>query len=153
MIQGTLAISGWDHCPGLLTPVILCYSQIFVISFYYLEARIALTICHIRMSLVRFFIFLISWLHCVACGILVPPPGTEPAPPAVEAWNPNHWTTKEVPVTCTIIDLRVFFKITHLNKLYFKTQLCHNNKWKPMLLCPMGTYTLKWICWKPKSVI
>ena len=33
----------------------------------------------------------------MACGILVPGPGIEPAPPALEAWSPNHWTTREVP--------------------------------------------------------
>ena len=32
-----------------------------------------------------------------ACGILVPQPGIEPAPPAVEAWNLNHGTAREVP--------------------------------------------------------
>ena len=30
-------------------------------------------------------------------GILVPQPGTEPPPPALEAWSLNHWTTREVP--------------------------------------------------------
>ena len=37
------------------------------------------------------------WLHCTACGILVPRPGIEPAPPALEAWSLNHWTAREVP--------------------------------------------------------
>ena len=37
------------------------------------------------------------WLRPVACGILVPQPGTEPMPPAVEAWSLNHWTAREVP--------------------------------------------------------
>ena len=31
-----------------------------------------------------------------ACGILVPQPGIEPAPPAVEAQSLNHWTAREV---------------------------------------------------------
>ena len=34
----------------------------------------------------------------LACGILVPPPGIEPMPTAVEAWSLNHWTAREVPV-------------------------------------------------------
>ena len=34
----------------------------------------------------------------MACGILVPWPGIEPVPPALEAWSLNHWTTREVPV-------------------------------------------------------
>ena len=33
-----------------------------------------------------------SW----ACGILILQPGMEPVYPAVEAWTPNHWTTREV---------------------------------------------------------
>ena len=33
----------------------------------------------------------------MACGILVPWPGTELVPPAVEAWSPNHWISREVP--------------------------------------------------------
>ena len=33
----------------------------------------------------------------MACGILVPWPGIEPVPPAVEAQSPNRWTAREVP--------------------------------------------------------
>ena len=36
------------------------------------------------------------WPRHVACGILVPRPGIKPAPPAVEARSPNHWTAREV---------------------------------------------------------
>ena len=35
----------------------------------------------------------IFWL---CCGILVPWPGIEPAPPALEAQSLNHWTAGEV---------------------------------------------------------
>ena len=31
-------------------------------------------------------------------GILVPRPGIEPVPPAVEAQSPNHWTAREFPL-------------------------------------------------------
>ena len=37
------------------------------------------------------------WLHSRACGILLPRPGIEPMPPAVEAQILNHWTTREGP--------------------------------------------------------
>ena len=33
----------------------------------------------------------------MACGILVPWPGIEPVPPAVEVQSLNYWTTREVP--------------------------------------------------------
>ena len=39
----------------------------------------------------------------MACGTLVPCPGIEPVPPAVEAWSLNHWTTREVPYTLILI--------------------------------------------------
>ena len=40
----------------------------------------------------------VFWPHWAACGILVPWPGIEPVPPAVEAWSLiNHWTAREVP--------------------------------------------------------
>ena len=32
----------------------------------------------------------------MACGILVPQPGIKPTLPALEAWSPNHFTTREV---------------------------------------------------------
>ena len=30
------------------------------------------------------------------CRVLVPGPGIQPVPPALEAWSLNHWTTSEV---------------------------------------------------------
>ena len=46
----------------------------------------------------EFFFFLFFWARHAACRILVPPPGFEPAPPAVEAQSPNHWTVRQVPI-------------------------------------------------------
>ena len=37
------------------------------------------------------------WLLCVARGILVPQPATEPKLSALEMQSLNHWTAKEVP--------------------------------------------------------
>ena len=31
----------------------------------------------------------------MACGILVPQPGIEPMPSAMETQSPNHWTARE----------------------------------------------------------
>ena len=36
------------------------------------------------------------WPYHVACRILVPWPGLEPASPALEAWSLNHWAAKKV---------------------------------------------------------
>ena len=56
-------------------------------------------ICSLRLVLFyqkfqKFFFFF--WPHLVACGILVPQSGIEPALPAVELWSLNHWTAREV---------------------------------------------------------
>ena len=44
-----------------------------------------------------FFVCLFFWPHHATCRILVPRPGMESGPPAVEARSPNHWTTREFP--------------------------------------------------------
>ena len=42
--------------------------------------------------------FFFSPLHGAARGTLVLLPGNDPMPPAVEAWSPNHWNAREVPL-------------------------------------------------------
>ena len=53
-----------------------------------------------------FWLFFFFWLYCTACGILVPRPGMEPVPPAVEARSPNHWTAREFPLLAFNLPLR-----------------------------------------------
>ena len=48
-------------------------------------------------DLISSCLFVLFWLHYMACGISVSWPGIEPVPPAVEAWSSNHWTTREFP--------------------------------------------------------
>ena len=50
----------------------------------------------LKVPSLSFFVFTF-WLHRAAGGILVPQPGIQPAPPAVEAWSLNHWAAREVP--------------------------------------------------------
>ena len=41
----------------------------------------------------------IFWPYPTACGTLIPQPGIEPVPPALEGGvSLNHWTAREVPV-------------------------------------------------------
>ena len=71
----------------------------------------------------------------MVCGILVPCPGIEPRPPAVEAWSLNHWTARKVWASlsknlfdCTII----FFSSAQFSSV---TQSC-------LILCdPMDCST------------
>ena len=48
-------------------------------------------------SFLSLFLKLIFKLLAMPCGMFIPQPGIEPIPPAVEAWNVNHWTTRKVP--------------------------------------------------------
>ena len=48
------------------------------------------------------------WPRCTACGVLVPWPGIEPVPPAVEVRNPNHWTAREFPVILVLNQINCF---------------------------------------------
>ena len=44
------------------------------------------------------FVFFFNLLAAhMACGILVPRPGTKPTPPALALQSLSHWTTREVP--------------------------------------------------------
>ena len=47
----------------------------------------------------------------MARGILVPQPGIERVPPAVEARSPKHWTAREFPAV-------EYFKYNHDLQLY-----------------------------------
>ena len=59
----------------------------------------ALMVRLIKVHTNSYDVFQFGFLYfgCVACGISVSWPGTEPAPRTLEAQSLNHWTTKEVP--------------------------------------------------------
>ena len=49
-----------------------------------------------------------------ALGISAPRPGTEPTPPVLEVWNPNHWTVSKVlKYFCIIKVLPTTQEVTH----------------------------------------
>ena len=50
------------------------------------------------------FIYFSVWLHCMACGMLVPQPQIELTHSAVEVQSLNHWIAREVP--WEILDLK-----------------------------------------------
>ena len=55
------------------------------------------------------FVLLFFFFGCtIGYRILVPWPGIEPMPPALEAENLNHWTTREAPdLPCFTVALRL----------------------------------------------
>ena len=52
----------------------------------------------LTILLCLFFFPFLFWPHHMACGILVPWPGTEPRSSAMRVQNPNHWITREFPL-------------------------------------------------------
>ena len=69
----------------------------------------------------------------MACRTLVPQPGIEPAPSAVKAQSPNHWTTKEFPLifilqsnTTYLFLLRLFhlFQLGPVLLLHTSSDVC-----------------------------
>ena len=61
------------------------------------DVPFSLCVCLGSLKKIFFFKF---WLHCIACRILVPRPGTEPLPSACGAQSFNRWTAREVLVSC-----------------------------------------------------
>ena len=61
--------------------------------------------------------FFFSHLFPVACGILVPIPGTESVLPIVEVQGLNHWTTRKIPglliFFCQCICVFVYFPVAY----------------------------------------
>ena len=67
-------------------------------SFFFLFLNLSF---FLNLSSCSFFFFLTLsfftfWPYHAAHGVLVPRPGIKPTPPAVEGWNLNHCTSREV---------------------------------------------------------
>ena len=70
-------------------PLCLAYVTLHNVS----QVHLCCSLCHNFLP----FPLPCFWPRCPACGILVPRPGIEPMPPALEAQKLNHWTAREVP--------------------------------------------------------
>ena len=75
----------------------LCWTDNQKLSFYSRNSR------DIQGLYLSFYFFELFWLCLLASGILVPWPGIEPAPPAVEAQSLNHRTAREVPAILELL--------------------------------------------------
>ena len=56
-----------------------------------------------KNRLVIFYFIYLFFFGIPPCGILVPQPGIEPMPPAMEVGSLNHWTTREDPTPLFIL--------------------------------------------------
>ena len=46
--------------------------------------------------------------------ILFAQPGIEPVPPALKAWNLNHWITREIPILIVNLSVSPLIRISFL---------------------------------------
>ena len=88
------------------------------ISTFYFYLFVYFSFCHIVFShlgwLNHIVVFVFNFWPCHAtCGILVPWPGIEPAPPALEARGHNHWTAREVPMVFQPFRSQVMWSVCH----------------------------------------
>ena len=83
----------------ILLKILLFLPSLVEYHWYFLQNKsvqcVWKAICEADAFLPFLFLFCFCMLHA-ACRILVPTPGMEPVPPAVEAQSPNHWTGREV---------------------------------------------------------
>ena len=73
-----------------------------------------------------------AFLGCAACGILVPWPGMESLPPAVEVGNLNYWTAREIPMhnPLSLGPMRSMM-MTEVGKHGRVYQAEHGSSWQP----------------------
>ena len=81
-------------CAFPLAPWVCCLITIVSISYH---QHLPSLCCLWDSVCVCVCVCVCVWLHCVACGILVPQLGIELTPPAVEAQNLKCCTTREAP--------------------------------------------------------
>ena len=72
-----------------VTCIFYLYMYMYIYIYIYIHTH-----THIYKSLTSLFYF---WPCHTAAGSLVLQPGIRHVPPALEAWHPNHWTTREIP--------------------------------------------------------
>ena len=74
----------------------------------------------------------------MACAILVPQPGIEPAPLVVKAQSPNHWTAREFPV----LGLLFFFFLAVLGLRFCARAFSSCSKQGPLFIAVRGPLTI-----------
>ena len=77
----------------------------------------------------------------MACGILVPWPGIEPASPAVEAQTLNHWTTSKVPSVFILFDFSSIYHTPSFSGLSSSVSVPHTllNILLPFCVLPLSS--------------
>ena len=84
--------------------------QIFLLSFHLWSSSLY----------INYLLFIKQFFLVARCGLwdLVPWPGIESRPPSVEAWCPNHWTTRKFPTLCRLLMFNLS-QIFYFGQKYF----------------------------------
>ena len=98
-----------------MIPLSLEISPFSLVVFHFLKYILfginiatSAVLCLVFHSISFSILFLSFWPCRVTCRMLVPRPGIEPMPPAVEAQSPNHWTAREFPLSFYFLLLLLF---------------------------------------------
>ena len=83
----------------------------------------------------KYFPFFFFWSYPMACGILVPQPGTESRSSAVKAPSPNHCSTREIP--CLKYFKHTTFLDTGLNNI-----MKQNGKHIKLVICKAESFKI-----------
>ena len=100
-----------------------------------------LSLCHSILTIFQTSSLLpftyLFWSYHEACGILVPWPGVEPAPPALEVQSLKHWTAKKSLVIICLLQWSVIFGVTTTTPWRLRWWLTFfRNKVKVTQSCP-----------------
>ena len=108
---------------------------------------------------------LFLFFGCMSCGILVPSPGTEPVPCAVEVQSLNHWTSREIPSgllkcwVCLQLPLpstSSMFNVPLFLQISLETSCCfrhHSATWGSRLSLPLPAFLQKFLNCVPDSTL
>ena len=85
--------------------VLICNSLVIREAEHVFIHLLVICVSSLKTGIFKSFaLFLSFWPHWTACGMLVPWLGIKPAPSAVRAQSPNHWTAREFPWSTLLIN-------------------------------------------------
>ena len=127
---------------------------LFIYLFWLHQVLVAARGLFIAACLVAAYGIFSCGMWTLSCGMwdLVPRLGTEPRPPALEAWSLTHWTTTKVRRKCLFFN-SAWKKISssELKILFFSAKIQERRVHKVSVQISFGEPKLPKNMWKPTS--